>query len=438
MNKVLFASSALCIFMGYKVYTEKQKGDKIKSSLFFKAFLSTAYLDKRVFNYSGRNFKINDVKLLEEDKQNITYSVLLTGIRGNSGLVFKLKKHTYEDLLIRNDRQISYSILSKENRLKNIYLPQDFNDIIVPTDETINKYTQENTFLKTVFSNINDSLSKITSVEEAINYKNYIKSNNKFLNIDDYLFDKNKSNFNFDKKDTFWVLSSITMSTGDNVMYNIRPLGKNYRQYNAEDTFFNNHNFSTILKQLNCLYSNCLSQFSESNNGELSREELIVKKQVNFDNFLDKRKKVMIINLICFVMFGGVYLYYSKNRLCIDGFNSLKEALNTNTKFKHIMGGFYDISYSTYKFFPKDGGFYKCSFIAYGPKAKAEISALLEFNSVSNSHIMSGVTIKTKNAESNEQDLITLNNTYVLSPNEFGYIKANIDDNMFNMKKTKH
>lgn len=137
-------------------------------------------------------------------------------------------------------------------------------------------------------------------------------------------------------------------------------------------------------------------------------------------------------------MFGGVYLYYSKNRLCIDGFNSLKEALNTNTKFKQIMGGFYDISYSTYKFFPKDGGFYKCSFIAYGPKAKAEISALLEFNSVSNSHIMSGVTIKTKSDEGNEEDLIRLNNTYVLSPNEFGYIKMNNDDGMFNRKKTKH
>jgi hypothetical protein len=423
--------------MGYKVYTEKQKGDKIKSSLFFKAFMSTAYLDKRVFNYSGRNFKINDIKLLEEENQNLTYSVLLTGIRGNSGLTFKLKKHTYEDLLIRSERQINYSILSKEDRLKNIYLPQDFNDVIVPTEETLNKYTQNNSFLNTVISNINYSLKRIANVEEAITYKNYIKSNNKFINIDDYSFDKNNSIFTFDKKDTFWVLSSITMSAADNVMYNIRPLGKNHRQYNIEDTFFKYHNFSTIINKLNCLYTNCISQFSESNNGELSREELIIKKQVNFDSFLDKRKKVMVINLICFMFFGGIYLYYSRNRLGIDGFNSLKEALNTNTKFKQIMGGFYDINYTTYKFFPKDGGFYKCSFIAYGPKAKAEITALLEFNSVSNSHIMSGVTIKTKSDENNEEDLIRLNNTYVLSPNEFGLIKMNVDENILNMNKKK-
>jgi hypothetical protein len=116
--------------------------------------------------------------------------------------------------------------------------------------------------------------------------------------------------------DTFYRLTSLVMVANDNLVFNIRPIGPKYRDYDIEDTIYTTKTYEDVLKKLmtyRFMYSDTLK---EEYSNEEYRNEIILHKQANFLERTEKRKFIFFVNAA--LLFFGYFIYKIHIRQKID------------------------------------------------------------------------------------------------------------------------
>jgi hypothetical protein len=306
--------------------------------------LITLKLDPRINNYCGRNYHIKDLKLVSEDTSHITYRLNVKGIRGDCKVLAKYEKNSHSYLKSLHKEQIKYSKLSREQKDKSPFTPVNFNDYLIPAEQTIN------TMNELLESPVKDSLTSMQPplLKNPFNFKVYQERFSKIFNfnkehyITGYFLnpesDENKKwNRNINPNDRFYRLVTMIMVANEgNYVFNIRPIGPKYRDYDTEDTFYNTKTYLDIIKKyydLRFVYDNAL-QGEQS--AEEFRNELIQQKQTSFQRRLQIRKYVILGNGLLFIIGLTAMRYFSTHNINVTTLKSLREKVISSSSLSNF------------------------------------------------------------------------------------------------------
>lgn len=294
--------------IGYFFY-DKYKSNQVRNHPSFEMAQMVLKQDKRVSNFCGRNYNIYKYKMINQDDNNVAYRIHIEGIRGNCRVLVKCQKHTHAELKAHSLEQIQYSKKSKEDKASSTFVPINFNDMIFPTEET--------------FKKVQDLLKSKSLPDEILffNRENYLKG--------DYHAGKEEINKVLKKPienaDTFYRINSIVMVANDNLVFNIRPIGPKFRDYDIEDTMYTVRTYEDLLKKM----MNARFEYNEALQDDVSaeefRNEIILYKQTKFQQRTQQRKYVSIFNIIFLV--GGYFISKTVFSRKID-YNTIKSLQN--------------------------------------------------------------------------------------------------------------
>jgi hypothetical protein len=275
--------------VGY-IFYEHYKSYQVQTHPTFEMAQMVLKQDKRVSNFCGKNYNIYKYRMISQDDNNVAYRVHIEGIRGNCRVLVKCQKHTHAELKAHSLEQIQYSKKSKEDKASSTFVPINFNDLIIPTGET--------------FKKVQDLLKSKSLPDEILifNRENYLKG--------DYHAGKEEVNKVLKKPienaDTFYRITSMVMVANDNLVFNIRPIGPKFRDYDIEDTMYTYRSYEDMLKKLMNARFEYNEALQEDVSAEEFRNEIILYKQTKFQQRTQQRKYVTIFNMVVFV--GGYFV----------------------------------------------------------------------------------------------------------------------------------
>lgn len=334
-------------------------------------------LDNRITNFCGFNYQINGFKLIENSEKYQSYRMNLKGIRGNCKVLVKVQKVDKEELSFLSEQQKKISLMTYDQRKKEPFIPIDFTDVFIPTENTLKNLNERVENFKEKFK---DKLSLPLSAEEQgnnvnnksenlqlnifndqniVNNKNGIKSNE--LQFD--IFEKLNSlaeNQQILKEyvdairirdtDIFYRFINVSVSYSENAIFNIRPLNAKFRDYEIIDTEFTDKTYLDIFKKI----FKVQHQYDYKNNYEISAEELKnelkASKQNYFREKFEARKNMMkyqLIGLIGVVFFYKSYFKHVDNRKIYKG---VVENLSKNKILKGKLGEKIYIPYISFRY----------------------------------------------------------------------------------------
>ncbi len=387
MNKNLFRSNPyrfLAIFgfsTGLSLY---RYSDLIKN-----LFLSNSHptkqcaemlikLDNRITNFCGFNYKISGFKLIDNSEKYQSYRMNLKGIRGDCKVLVKVQKLDCEELKFLSDQQKKISLMSYEQRKKEPFVPIDFTDVLLPTQDTMNNVLRR---VKEMHENLtkiaenseeyynfnkNEALDKNKSSKD-LNTKN--KKVNKFGLMENKeeityeIFEKlnnlpnNKQalkeyidSIKIQNKDTFYRFMNISVSYSENAIFNIRPLNIKFRDYDLIDTEFTDKTFLDIFKK----FEKVKLQYEYKNNCEISaqelKDELKTSKQNYFKEKLEKRGSLIKWQLLLMI---GIVFFYKQYFKCVNYqriYSGVVENLSKNKHLKEKLGTHFHIPYVAFRY----------------------------------------------------------------------------------------
>ena len=307
--KIIFQSIALASACYY--LHEEYKGYLVRTHPTFEMTQMVLKQDKRVTNFCGRNYKIDKYRMINLDDNNVTYRVHIEGIRGNCRVLVKCQKHTHAELKAHSLDQLAFSKKSKEEKASSPFVPYNFNDLIIPTVETVKK--------------ISDLLKSKNLPDEIMifNRENYLKG--------DYHAGKEEINKVLKKPienaDTFYRMTSMVMVANDNLVFNIRPIGPKFRDYDVEDTMYTYRTYEDLLKKLMNSRYEYNENLMEDISAEEFRNEIILYKQTKFQQRTQQRKYITIFNMMC--LFGGYFIskLFLKQKVDVSTLKSLQSKI---------------------------------------------------------------------------------------------------------------
>jgi len=248
-------------------------------------------MDPRIANFCGKRYKITGYQWLKSDDKHVTYRIFIEGMRGKCKVLVKCDKYSHEYLKNHMNEQIQYSKYSKEEKALTPFIPFDFNDVLVPTEETqnniievLNNKEQSNEIL--IFNK-----DKYIAGEYAATLEDQVKA----LRVP------------IKNTDTFFRFSSIVMVANDSLVFNVRPIGPKNRNYDIEDTYYSYKTYDNVVRKMQDMRYKYNEILSDEFSAEEMRNEIILQKQTNFQERIMYRKYVTIFN--CFLFIVGTFLF---------------------------------------------------------------------------------------------------------------------------------
>lgn len=282
-------------------------------------------MDPRIANFCGKRYKVTGYQWLNSDDKHVTYRIFIEGMRGKCKVLVKCEKYSHEYLKNHMNEQIKYSKYSNEEKALTPFIPYDFNDVLVPTEETQKNITD-------ILNNkgqSNDIL--IFNKDKYIDgeYAATLQENVKALRIP------------IRNTDTFYRFSSIVMVANDSLVFNVRPIGPKNRNYDIEDTYYTYKGYDDVIRKMHEMRYKYNEILSDEFSAEEMRNELILQKQTNFQERIMYRKYVTIVN--CFLFLAGSLFFrlmfktsinYSTLKLLQNKINGMNiKSLGNNKKF---------------------------------------------------------------------------------------------------------
>jgi hypothetical protein len=269
-------------------------------------------LDTRVSNFCGHNYRTKNHFMIKNDDSEAIYRFVVEGMRGLCKVVVKVKKHSHDELVSHSAEQMEFSKKSKEEKAILAFNTFNYNDVIIPTTETLLKMSE---FVK----------SQNLNFQELYEFKreNYLAG---MYHSDKFDLIKLLRR-PIDSSDTFYRISAITMVADDKYVFNIRPLNANYRDYDIEDTSYQYKTYSDIVKRnmnLNFEYNESLR---EDISAEDFKNEMVLYKQMKFQQRMSQRK-YFTYGLVFFSIIAYIcYNLINKHRIDVATLKALQSKI---------------------------------------------------------------------------------------------------------------
>ena len=396
-------------------YKKNLEFKQIQNSLYYKTVLNLAYLDPQFTNICGNNIQVKNAYFDENLGNSMILKINFNGVKGDSTLVVKLNQVSHENLVENNYKQSFYSTLTREEKSKVLFVPWNLSDILIPTDETI---------------------SRLKSNKKINDYLEYIFTNSPYIDkkqkndIDKYLKDTpNDEIFKLQNTDKFWKINTIILTSNDNTVYSIRPLSYRRKQIHPEDTFYTYDSLLDSLRQIELNIINCISQNKEKSKISTMKTELQERKELNFVNNQQKRKKIILFLSVgfCFGLF--IYSFFNRKRIDVSNLSKINVIVNSNEEIKKIIGNS-QLMFCKYKYlFNSDN--YELKFFVQGEKGHAKLKCDAEYNEVSRSFIITSMKFDMQQFSNSQISEILINKTFIVGPDD---IKA-LTHNLTNQKQ---
>lgn len=370
-------------------------------------------LDKRITNFCGYNYTISGFKVIENTEKYESYRMNLNGIRGICKVLVKVQKLDQEELNFINEQQKKIARMPSDQRKKEPFVPIDFKDILIPTENTkeeiserlkeiSEKYLNENkntnnteklNELKVSEENTNISLTEndfkinilsLDSTEEKNNknIKNKINQNNKNNQNVITNNEKNIKPFNFQfqilnkiknlnnqtnsqkeailndfnsaleikDKDSFYRFMNISVSFSDDVIFNIRPLSIKFRNYDLIDTEYSDRNYFDIYRKINKIKGDFYRKKNYEISAEEAKEEVKVSRQNYFNEKIGMRQNFIKYQVIIIVFFMLGYRHYMNTVNYQNIYKGVVKNLMKNKILKKKLGENISIPYISYSY----------------------------------------------------------------------------------------
>jgi hypothetical protein len=406
-----------------------KKKNEIKNSLHYKTVQNIITLDPKFYNLVGQNHTIKDIIPVEEDSKYLSYRIVFNGFKGDSKVLVKLTKESYEQIREINEKNAKYSLLEGKEKIKFMYLALNMNDVLIPTEDTLNRIaneTQNNKSLNESFKNylnyLNDNLlsysdksSNKNKLSQIKNTKNYLydypsnliplnKKSNKSFNYED--IDKNSLNYN--ENDTFWRINSILMTTNGSFVNSIRPKTGLSRVYDNEDTYSSTSNVIDTFKQIELMRIDNIAKISEVELLSSIKSELITRKSIVLNDQRERRKKILIMNLVIYMVLFSSYAFFNSKRLYIRKFDKIKEILNSNPKLSNQLGRDYNFSHYNYNYNVINNNYNIQLNLNNTNYTECRIDSTVEFNSISSAYILSDTKVTVKDKSLSDENNLSM------------------------------
>jgi hypothetical protein len=324
-------------YITWEVYS-RVRNWQIKTHPSLEAVEMALKLDPRITNFCGKNYQITPARYYDEDSKRCTYRLKISGIRGDCKVLVKLEKdtHGYYGNIMKD--QIAYSKSTKEQRSKDPFTPVNFIDMIIPTKDTQRK------------------------VEEVLDPEFLVFNKDDYVNGKYFDHKYNNQGNKIQKSDSFYRIASIVMIANDSLIFNVRPIGPRFRNYEVEDTYYTFQTYNDVVKRLH----DYRFRYNEIISGEISPEELrndlIQQKQTNFQKRMQTRKYVMLFNAALVMLAFMTMRLVTSHNLDLTAVNTISNTLMNNSKLKGAYGNHRLLAVS-YKFNPFDWSYNLSGFI---------------------------------------------------------------------------
>ena len=314
LPKTKYELAGIAIVTGFLVYFGNRKYNDNKTYHHpTREFAEIALrMDQRIANFCGKRYRVTGYQWLNSDDRQVSYRIFIEGMRGKCKVLVKCDKYSHEYLKTHMKEQISYSKLSKEEKALTPFIPFDFNDVLIPTEET-QKIISEVLSLK---GQTNDLLIFNKDKYIAGEYATTLQESVKALKVP------------IRNIDTFFRFSSIVMVANDSLVFNVRPIGPKNRTYDIEDTYYSYKSYDDVVRKLHENRYKFNEILSDEFSAEEMRNEIILQKQTNFQERLMYRKYVTIFN--CLLFLAGTFLVrlVFKNNLDFATLKMLQNKIN--------------------------------------------------------------------------------------------------------------
>lgn len=372
----------------YKSYKTKNHLSSVYS---FDTLIDSTLLNKRILSCCGDDVSVKSMRVVDANDYVIILKANVAGLRSNSKLDIKLKKVSHAQLRDNSKKQQFLSICSKNEKPKVVCIPVNFNYPIVPTKETIEKYSKD--------SGINSYIQYLDSLK-------YDK-NTKFKDSI-FEYDIKDCQNKLEDTDTFWALSQVHLEASEETAYLIFPIPSQNRNYNIEDTYYKFETFADCLRNIEVSKLSNFSQKAEIMSKNDIKKDLTTRKVTSLLDQQSKRKKIVFFNIFAFCIGVIIFSRFKRTRLRIESSSAIKKVINFDESVVTNLGGYYNIMYNSYKYNSSEGKYYLKSY-AVGPDAKAELSSQLEHISATNSMVMTNMEVNIKKKNSQEVIPIKIN-----------------------------
>jgi hypothetical protein len=275
-------------------------------------------LDKRVSNYCGTNYKIKSYQWIEENENQVKYRFRIEGIRGDCKVSVKCDLHSHLDLVNHSKDQMAYSKKTKNQKAVSTFIPYNFNDILIPTTETLNKMKE---ILK---------IKQLPTDILTFNKEKYINGDYNATKEEPILTLNTKISDN----DTFYRIHSIIMIANDSLIFNIRPITPKLRKYDIEDTVYNNKTYDEVLYKLMSMKFDYEEAVSTSISTQEMKNEILLQKQNQYQELIKRRKNIILFNMILVVIGSLSLKFFTRSNIDVTTLKSLQSKISSGTSNK--------------------------------------------------------------------------------------------------------
>lgn len=387
----------------YSYLIMNNEAKKIKSLYVYGILLHIIRSNKKIIELVGEdiNFKERSIDVYEYNDTTISFLSKASGFKGNCNIHIKLNKVDHDLLTKNNDIQQKYSLLNSYNKIKSLFFPIDYNSIILPTNETIDKYKSKTSFLSEYIDNLLNN-----------NTNKYIY--NKDINLKFQTVSKEKTNklFELEPSDTFWIIANINIDFNEYLKFDIYPVLKSERKYNVEDTYYNYNSIVDYLNNINSFYDDYyVSDVEKSKKSyTYSRNDLLIKKNQMLQDTFTNRKIMYLFNIFTILITLVFKKRYNQSKLIFNKFDNIKAILNKNSKLIQDLGKEYCISFTSYNYNILNNK-YEVFLYAYGCNKYALVKFDLNYSDTTNDFIIQNININLANNEKDTNN-IKLNNNF--------------------------
>ena len=127
--------------VGYGVYffSNKKQNKEIQSTFLFDAALNAVTNNYKFHSLCSSFFEVKNASYKEDLENSKAIQVDFSCIKGTGYIKLEMNKISKQGIDESNKKQIFYSLLSNQEKLKYLYIPSNLNDILIPTEETLNR-----------------------------------------------------------------------------------------------------------------------------------------------------------------------------------------------------------------------------------------------------------------------------------------------------------
>lgn len=264
--------------------TQTEKMALLKKDRTYQMLLTSILVDGRVDKLCGEGFYITSSKLYRKSSKKSIYKINYEGRDGSCSVIAKCDKICHEEMKNIMKKQLEYSKMTKEQKEMSDFKPTNFNNLILPTEQTYKKIEQ------------------ILS-DESMQHKPEQKKKYFTQDINLNIF----ANSYIRDEDTFYKFSNISIVDGWHIMK------KENHNYSIEDTYYTNSTYFDILDKMDFLNKRVDLIDSQNKDQYLSKEIRDQKERYKVTLLF----REFILNVTCLAVIGTL-LFMSRTQRKVD------------------------------------------------------------------------------------------------------------------------